>query len=376
MPSEIRTAYNVPSSLTGSGQTIVIIDAYGSPTLQHDFNVFNGAMGLPTQTINVVAPLGQPTPYDGSALRRGWAGETSLDVEWAHAIAPGAQITLVISPTSMSSTMHSTEDYAVQNKLGSVISMSFGANEADIPGLAQNKYLQHADSLYQQAKDANITLIASAGDLGATNGTSVIHPEFPASDPLVLSVGGTSLFMADNGTYQGEKVWNDSDPSQCPFGCKIGLLAAVTGGAPSLLLKTPSYQQMLFHPASRQVADVSYNAGVYTAVLAYHSYDGPSSAGFYFTGGTSAGSPQWAGIIALANQSAGRPLGFVNQALYNIAKNPSTYASSFHDVTSGSNNLFSLPGLPAAPGYDNPTGLGSPNVANLIPALIAASSSN
>lgn len=368
-PSEIRTAYNVPSTLDGTGQTIVIVDAYGSPTIQHDFDVFNHAMGLPAATINVVYPNGQPAPYTNTSLRSGWAGETSLDVEWAHAIAPQANITLVVSPTSLTSSMHAAEEYAITNHLGSVISMSFGANEGTIPGLAQNKYLQHADSLYQQAKDANITMIASAGDFGATNGGSEIHPEFPASDPLILSVGGTSLFMADNGTYQGENVWNDSVASQCPFGCHIGLLAAVTGGAPSLLFKTPSYQQNLTHATSRQVADVSYNAGVYTAVLVYHSYSG--AGGYYFTGGTSAGAPQWAGIIALANQSAGHPLGFVNQAMYNVAK--TSYASAFHDVTNGSNNLGSLPGISAGAGYDNPTGLGSPNVANLIPALIAAS---
>jgi subtilase family serine protease len=314
--------------------------------------------------VNVVYPLGQP-----AATNNGWAGETSLDVEWAHAIAPNASITLAVSPTAHASDVTAVEQYVVDHHLGDVVSMSYGASEPTIPGLANNKYLQHADKLFQQAKDTNIAMIASAGDFGATNGGSYVHPEFPASDPLVTSVGGTSLFMSDTGAYQGETVWNDSDATQCPFACRRGLLAGVTGGAPSLIFKTPSYQQMSNHTSSREVADVSYNAGIYTAVLVYMSFN-PSSHGLFFVGGTSAGAPQWAGIAALANQAAGHPLGFLNQRLYNVAK--TSAASALHDVTSGSNGLFGGSGESAGPGYDMPTGIGSPNVANLIPALLAA----
>ncbi len=204
-------------------------------------------------------------------------------------------------------------------------------------------------------------MIASAGDSGATNGRSTLTANFPASDPLVTAVGGTTLFMSDAGAYQRETVWNDTDPALCPFGCYYGP-GGVTGGAPSILFKAPSYQQMLFHPESREVADVSYNGSDYTAILVF------MKGGFYFVGGTSAGAPQWAGIVALANQARGTNLGFINQYLYNIAKG-GDYASAFHDITVGQNAIFNGPGEPAGPGYDMPTGLGSPNVANLIAAL-------
>lgn len=363
-PALMRTAYNVPASATGAGQTIAIVEAYGSPTVASDLQIFDATMGLPDPKLNIFFPEGPVTPNNV-----GWAEETSLDVQWAHAIAPGATIDLIVAPDNRSSTLHSAEAFAIANHLGSVISMSFGALEPAISGGAHNTLLQHADSLYQHAKAAHITMIASTGDLGATNALNAPpNPQFPASDPLVLSVGGTSLFMNDAGQYQSETVWNDSVSALCPFGCRFGVQGGATGGAPSAIFKAPSYQQMLLHPASREVGDVSYNAGTYTAVLMYLGFLGQSS-GLYFVGGTSAGAPQWAGIVALANQSAGRPLGFVNQALYDIAKRPE-YRLAFHDVTAGSNGWFGGTAESAGPGYDMPTGLGTPNVANLIPALV------
>lgn len=365
-PALMRRAYNVPASANGAGQTIVIVEAFGSPTIETDIKAFDAAMGLPDPALNVLTPLGAVTPT--SLL---WAEETSLDVEWAHAIAPDAAIDVVVAPDAKSGSLHAAEQYAITNHLGSVISMSFGALEPSIPGGARNRLLQHADSLYQQAKAAHITLIASTGDLGATNGKNAPPtPQFPASDPLVTSVSGTSLLMSDTGVYRRETVWNDSSASLCPLGCAFGTQQGATGGAPSALFKTPAFQQMLFHPATREVGDVSYNAGVYTSVLVYMGFLGAGS-GFYTVGGTSAAAPQWAGIVALANQSAGHPLGFINQALYDIAKGPA-YHLAFHDITVGNNGLPGSASEPAGPGYDMPTGLGSPNVANLIPALIQA----
>jgi subtilase family serine protease len=371
-PALIRKAYNVPSNYDGSGQTIVIIDAFGSPTIQQDLAYFDAVMGLPNPTLNIIYPSGQPAPFNATnANQVGWAGETSLDVEWAHAIAPKATIDLVVAPTNSSADIDAAQTYAVQHHLGSVISMSYGADEPAIPGGAANKYLQHGDTVFQQAKDANITMIASAGDYGATNGNSSLTPEYPASNPLALSIGGTSLFMSDTGVYQNETVWNDSVASQCPNGCRLGIIPAATGGAPSFLFKAPSYQQSLTHSTSRETADVSYNAGVYTAVLVAQSFRNPGHYGLYFVGGTSSGAPQWAGVIALTNQAAGHALGYVNGALYDVAKD-GPYSSAFHDVTVGSNGFLGGPSESAGPGYDMPTGLGSPNVANLIAPLIQA----
>jgi subtilase family serine protease len=375
-PAEIRTAYNVPATYTGAGQTIVIVDAYGSPTIQADLKVFDQAFGLPDPTFNVIYPEGNPqfNPRQHHE-EANWAVETSLDVEWAHAIAPGAAIDLVVAANNGGNALNVAQRYVVDHHLGNVMSLSFGAPEAAINGRGNNLQLQQADAVYQAAKAAGITVFSSAGDQGATNtgecsACTVANASFPASDPNVTAVGGTDLFTNDSGAYQSETTWNDSDPATCPFGCTQGDFGA-TGGAPSAIFPAPSYQQALSHNAMRTTADVGYNAGVYTSVLVYLTFLGPAQAGFYFVGGTSAGSPQWAAIAALADQAAGHALGFLNPALYAIGANATTSAADFHDVTVG-NNQFpypSFPGFPAQAGYDLPTGLGTPNAANLIATL-------
>ena len=369
-PQEIRTAYDVPSSLTGAGQTIVIVDAFGSPTIRQDLQVFDQEFGLPATTLNIIYPDGKPAFNGGhgsvGANEVGWAEETSLDVEWSHAIAPDATIDLVVAPTSYGDALNVAEAYAVDHHLGNVMSMSFGAAEAAIAGAGNNLQLRQADAIYRAAAQAGISVFASAGDNGASNGYPQPNALFPASDSYVTSVGGTNLFTADDGTYQGETVWNDSDPSLCPFGCPYGVFGA-TGGAPSAVFAAPSYQSGLTGQAMRSTSDVAYNASVYTAVMVYLGFLGPNN-GFYFFGGTSEGAPQWAAITALADQAAGHPLGLLNPQLYRIAQDPKAYAADFHDVTVGQNALYG-PGFSAGTGYDMPTGLGSPNVANLIRTL-------
>lgn len=362
-PAEIRSAYNVPSALNGAGQTIVIVDAYGSPTITRDLKFFDTYFHLPDPTFNIIYPSGPP-----SGASNGWAGETSLDVEWAHAIAPGATIDLVVAKTNSSADIDAAETYAVENHLGSVMSMSYGAPEQAISGGSHNKYLSHGDAVFQEAREARITSVASTGDTGASFGTGVAVANYPSSDPLVTAVGGTNLFMSDAGVYQSEDVWNDTDPALCPFGCIYGPFGA-TGGAPSMLFKRPHYQNEAVNTKTREISDVSYNASVYTAVMVASSYSSTDGrVHLYFTGGTSSGTPQWAGIIALTNQARGNQIGYVNPALYKTA-DKGQYAFAFHDVTVGQNALFSDPGFPAGPGYDIPTGLGTPNVSNLINVL-------
>ena len=369
-PQEIHTAYDVPSNLTGLGQTIVIVDAYGSPTIRQDLATFDTVFGLPDPTLNIIYPDGKPAFNGGHGKvgqnQVGWAEETSLDVEWSHAIAPAATIDLVIAPTSYGNALNVAEQYAVSNHLGNVMSMSFGAPEAAIAGGGNNLQQQQADQIYRAAAAAGISVFASAGDNGASNGYAQANALFPASDPYVTSVGGTNLFMSDSGAYQGETVWNDSDPSLCPFGCSQGIFGA-TGGAPSSVFTAPTYQSDLTGQTMRSTADVAYNASVYTSVLVYLGFLG-SNSGFYFFGGTSEGAPQWAAIAALADEAAGHPLGLLNPQLYQIAQNPTEYAADFHDVTVGQNGLNG-PGFQATTGYDMPTGLGSPDVANLIQTL-------
>lgn len=349
-PSEIRTGYDVPASATGAGQTIVIVDAYGSPTIRQDLHVFDAVMGLSDPTLNIIYPGGKPV-YNPLQHHNeaNWAFETSLDVEWSHAIAPAATIDLVIAANNAGDVLNNAQQYAVSNHLGNVMSLSFGFPEGLLKGRSGNNGQQdQAHAIYKQARAEGMTVLSSSGDFGANNLLPFVNASYPASDPLVTSVGGTNLFLADDGTYEGETVWNDSDPTLCPFGCTAGIFGA-TGGAPSFLFP------------NRSTSDVSYNASVYTGVMTFISFPGVSP-GFYFTGGTSEGAPQWAGIVADIDQAAGHAIGFMNPALFAA---PST---DFHDVTVGQNGLFG-PGESAGPGYDMPTGLGSPDVAKLIATL-------
>src|SRR5262249_45588667 len=303
-----------------------------------------------------------------------WAGETSLDVQWAHAIAPKAKIVLVVASSPIAADLNIAQRYAVDHHLGQVMSLSFGYPE---PGILVPSHiiqwfgvaLHQAHPIYETAAAAGISVFAVSHDYGATLSPidSPVAAAFPASDPLVTAVGGTSLFMTDAGQYLGEIVWNDFD--DCPFDCRFGPIPLATGGAPSILFNAPSYQSALSGFSARTTSDVSYNAGCYTSVVFYLGFFGPNS-GFYAGCGTSAGAPQWAAITALVNQARGKPIGFLNPKLYAIAADPVKYAQVFHDVTFGDNILFGG-GFHANPGYDLPTGLGSPNVAALIDALKA-----
>ena len=370
-PALIRKAYDIPDGWTGKGQRIVVVDAYGSPTVRADLDVFSQTFGLPKADLNVYYPGGAPqtsTAHRGQPLS--WAGETSLDVQWAHAIAPDATINLVVAPNNYGNALNVAVKYAVDHDLGDVLSMSYGADEAAIKGRGNNLQLQQSHANFAAAADKGISLFASSGDDGASNGGPALAAGYPASDPLVTAVGGTNLFASDTGAYQGETVWGDE--ASCavhqPFGCTLGPIGA-TGGAPSTVFPVPAYQAGVNGNAMRTTSDVSYNASVYTSVFVYEGFNAnPDDNGFYFYGGTSSGSPQWAAIGALADQQAGHRLGALNPALYAIGTG-ATHALAFHDVTSG-NNAWQGPGLDAKVGYDDPTGLGSPDVSNLVGQLI------
>ncbi len=362
-PSDLRTGHDVPATANGAGQTIVLVDAYGSPTLPSDLAIYDQEFGLPAPTLNIIYPGGKPT-YNPNQHHdeTSWAEETSLDVEQAHGLAPEATIDLVVAANNFGSVLNNAEEYAVQSHLGNVMSMSFGAPEDEFNGNSGQQ--AQVDAIYSQAASEGMSVFASSGDGGATDGTSTTTSSFPASDPLVTSVGGTNLFLSDSGAYEGETTWNDA--VDCPFGCTAGMFGA-TGGAPSSLFAAPSYQVGVTGNAARTTSDVAFNASAYTATMIYLGFLG-SASGFYFAGGTSEGAPSWAALTAMADQSAGHPLGELNPLLYHIYSDPTAYAADFHDVTVG-NNALAGPGFPAGPGYDLPTGLGSPNAANLFASL-------
>lgn len=369
-PSMIQGAYDYTplyqQGIKGAGQTIVIVDAYGSPTIASDLKTFDLAFGLPDPDFHVICPLGCSTfdPNDPDEIR--WSQETTLDVEWAHAIAPAAKIVLAVAPTSHGNVINNVLKYVISAYPGSIISQSFGYPEAAMHGNSAD--VQQAHALYASAARHGITVVASTGDLGATNGNyPTANASYPASDPNVSAVGGTQGLPEGNlanppscktsPCYGAEAVWNEAWDH------------AAGGGAVSSLFAAPSYQTSLGLP-NRSVPDVAYNAAIDGGVLVYYSAEGPSTAGFYLFGGTSAGAPQWAGIFALANQLRAQngktPLGFANPAIYSIAQLAS-YPADFHDITVGNNTLVgTTDGFSAQPGYDLATGWGTPNVANLV----------
>ena len=373
-PYDLRVAYGVQSLIkrgfTGKGQTIVDIVSYGSPTLQHDMDIFDKQFGLPPITINVISPIGV-VPFDPTSKEMlGWASETALDVEIIHAIAPDAGIVVLTSPVDETEgtiglpEFLQLEQYALAHHLGNIISQSWGASEMTLKDGAGQQEIQKWDAFYKQATtQQGITFLSSSGDNGATDyidlHATILSPtpttSFPADDPWITSVGGTSL-QRDGAGFQ-EQAWN------------------MSGGGFSSFFAEPSYQQAL--PSSvqsqlnhrRGVPDVAGDADPYTGLAIY------SGGGWDIAGGTSASAPFWAAFIAIADQMAGHPLGFINPALYKVATS-SAYTQDFHDITVGNNSVtgngVQVQGYPAVQGWDPITGLGTPIADKLLPNLIAA----
>ncbi len=396
-PYQMRTAYGVDSLIAagydGTGKTIVIVDAFQNPNLVAQVDFYDNYYGLPAIHLTQVAPDGLTPFVVGDPNMTGWAEEISLDVEWAHAIAPGANIVLELAKSNEDADILSALNDAINNNRGDVISMSFGESDT-CPGPEATAAWHQA---FVNATKKGITLFASSGDQGAAqpscDGNSWIKStSSPASDPLVTAVGGTELSAAGfclaafgcdpssypaPGTYMSEIVWNEGDPYG-DFGNVFGLGTIATGGGFSTVWDEPSYQQGTIHGGKqRGVADVSYNAAVLHGVLTYLAIPGVAT-GFYRFGGTSAGAPQWSAIIAIADQMAGHDYGFINAALYKIGQSNKKYANSFNDVTSGtnsalefdaSNNPVDITGFDAGTGWDAPTGLGTPKSGSALSQL-------
>ena len=308
VPTQIRKAYSIDQlSNTGAGVTIAIIDAYGSPTIQSDLNLFNTTYNLPALTITIAQPGGAP-PVDA-----GWASETALDVEWVHAIAPQANILLVEAKSATLANLLVAVDYATANG-ASFVSMSWGTPEFS----GSSTYDSHFNH-------AGITYLASTGD----SGTEV---EWPAVSPYVVAVGGTTLTTLSDGTYVSESGWSGS------------------GGGTSVYVARPSYQNGFQSATNRGVPDVSFDADPASGVAVY---DTTGSGGWAQYGGTSLSAPCWAGLFSLLGQSG-------PNWLYSEATPSSAYAANYNDVTTGSN------GLSAGIGYDLVTGLGTPKANSLI----------
>jgi subtilase family serine protease len=443
-PQALQSAYNVgplhSQGWNGKGITIAIVDSYGSDTMAHDLHVFNQAFGLQpmcgeegvtcapgmpkfSQLAINGSPATKPQPGNGTHQedKSAWALEVALDVETSHAIAPMANILLVHSNNAETlgvqgfPNMMKAEDYVVSNHLAQVISQSFASAEDAFNGTASLENLRYA---FKNAAANGVTVLGSSGDGGVANdkkspvsqgGSLIPEPtvEWPASDPLVTGVGGTYL-CTDPEASANQPRTTDVKPgigAKCGSGTFNAVNAAevawtFSGGGFSHVFARPSYQAGPLPAGStpipstaRGVPDIALQASAATGALVYLSLppDGNGSnvnqTGWYDIGGTSLSCPQWAGLVAIADQMnkakyGETGLGLINPALYKLAANAGKYSMDFFDIAhtaaagvQNDNGDRGVAGYPAGPGWDPVTGLGTPNAALLIPDLVDAAHS-
>jgi uncharacterized repeat protein (TIGR01451 family) len=341
-PAQIRSAYGIDSinlgSLVGdgSGQTIAIVDAYDHPGLvsstdanflSSDLHQFDAQFGLSDPPSFQKVDQTGGTSYPSADYE--WAAEEDLDVEWAHAIAPGANILLVEANSSSWSDLMTAVERAGQTPGVVAVSMSWGTGEFS----GETAY----DSDFNVP---GVTFLAATGDRGAPS-------SYPAYSPYVVAAGGTTL-TAPGGVYSSESGWSGS------------------GGGPSSFEAAPFYQQGVQQSAHRQNPDVAFDANPNTGVAVYDSYNLGQPAGWLQIGGTSLSSPCWAGVVAIADQLRGSEELPPLDSLQTLSRLYQLSASDLHDITTGSN------GYSAGAGYDMVTGLGSPVAGALVPDILNA----
>jgi hypothetical protein len=344
-PTQVRQAYGFNqislgggAAADGSGTTIAIVDAYDDPNAASDLHQFDVAFGLPDPVFTKVNQSGGSTPPTAST---GWAQEIALDVEWAHAIAPKANILLVEASSASYTNLFAAVKYAARQPGVVAVSMSWGGGEFT----GESSY----DSTFvTPTGHAGVAFVASSGDSGAP-------VSYPAVSPNVLAVGGTTLNLTSSNAISTESGWSGS------------------GGGISALEAQPAYQKGVVTQSgtARANPDVAYDADPNTGFPVYLTYGNSASAPWLQFGGTSDAAPQWAALVAIADQ--GRAL--VGEAALDGPPQllPMLYqlpSSDFHDVTSGSST--GSPSYSAGPGYDLVTGRGTP-VANLVVAGLIGS---
>ncbi len=378
-PLQYHTAYDLNplyrSGITGAGRTIVIVDSFGSPTIASDIKTFDAQFGLPPLNLTIDR-FGSIPPFDPTnATMVGWAEETSLDVEYAHAIAPGARI--VLAETSVAETegvtgfpeMMSAEQTLIDHGVGDVISQSFGATENTFPGFSQGNYssLLNLRYAFEDAARHGVTVLAASGDQGATNAEAdgmTLYPyrvnSWPSSDPLVTSAGGSQLYLGNNGQrLQPDSVWND--------GYGAG------GGGVSAVFSRPLFQAGVTKVVGshRGTPDISMSAAVDGAAWVYWSFAGAGAPGWQLVGGTSEASPIFSGIVALADQQAGHRLGWINPSLYALGalSQHTSLPTGIVDITTGNNSFGGVTGYNAVAGYDLASGWGTIDASKFVRAL-------
>jgi len=426
---QLERAYNeaplFSKGIEGQGETIVIVDAFGSPSIASDLQTFDSQMNLPNPpSFKVITPEGpittnpsnctstfSPTGPDLCSDYYGWTDETSLDVEWSHAMAPKANILLVETPMTESEGIYgfpqiiAAENYVINHHLGDVITQSFGATEQTFSNPGQIYALRSA---YFNAKEHGVTVLSASGDQGATDeicdpASGCANPDnviccnstrsidWPSSDPLVTAVGGTQLHLDAQGNRTApDSVWHDLSST-------VGVTGPVytwgsSGGGHSTVFSRPRFQDGVARTAggTRSTPDIAMSAAVNGAVDFYDTTD-PGVAGWGIVGGTSEASPLFSGIVALADQVAGHSLGYLNPSLYALAErggnngivpisqgsNSYTFClaadiSSSNDSCASSSDLVTVHGFHANGTYNDATGWGTVNAASFVPALARA----
>jgi len=350
MPADITTAYDVmplyDQGISGSGQTIALVEvgAYSSS----DLHQFDAGTNLPNPTVKTFYAGGKKFKLDKST---GSVAETAMDVEWAHAMAPGAAIQIYYIKNAQVSKSSWQQLGQVLDMAGAngatTVSMSFGACRPT------NGYAATSQALARLFKKG-VGVFVSSGDTGPFPGTrrqcgSGTGVAYPASDPSVVSVGGTSLLLSADDTISIERAWR------------------LSGGGNGAPLSRPSWQIAATLPqdGNRWVPDVAFLADQNTGVAAFYKGN------WHEVGGTSLGAPAWAGIWALVRadaQQAGKSMGAAPSIIYRIG-NSASYAQAFHDIVTGSNGLYQ-----AGPGWDAVTGWGTPDVNGLASAALSLAS--
>jgi hypothetical protein len=347
-PAQIRAAYgfdqiyfqNNTIAGDGSGQTIAIVSAYHTPNAASDLAAFSAYYGLPSAPSFVQVDQNGGTNYTSSV--GGWALETALDVQWVHALAPGANILLVEADTADFSNLFAAVDYARNVPGVSVVSMSWGAGEWS----SETVYNQY---LTTPAGHAGVTFFAAAGNSG---GPGV----YPAYSPNVVAVGGTSVTLNGSNQIISETAWSGS------------------GGGISQYQSQPSWQNGVVTQSATQrvMPDVSFLANPNTGVAVYDTYNNSPGTPWSKVAGTSFAAPSWASLVAVANQGralAGLSVFDMNTLMPRLYSMP---ASNFNDITSGT-STGSIP-QSAGVGYDAITGRGTPKAALVVENLVGVSS--
>jgi subtilase family serine protease len=386
-PKQLRVAYGIQPLLdrgiTGRGQTVVLpefpataaesgsalVRTLTSSDIRQDLTRFDTLFGLPVARVQVVNTLAHvASPWQAN-------DEEVADTEIVHALAPDAAIREILIPSSdIAGPGAESAAFVAALRLGltkgGVVSLSADAGEQCFTSAVVAEW----NSVLQAAQSKRVTVVVSSGDLGAATdlcpgvGTAVVPVKgvnLPASDPLALAVGGTSLQASrPTGAYKDETAWDNP--------AARGSSPEASGGGISALFPRPAYQDGISGIGStRGVPDVSADADSGTGMALVFSDSGKDYIAIG-AGGTSAAAPLWAAVIALADQYAGRELGFVNPAVYQIGLS-SHYRQAFHDVTRGTNTVDlpgrTITGYKAAPGWDPVTGWGSPNAQALVPLL-------